>query len=342
LKSGNYYFAVDDGIWFIADKPEGPWKVSDQRPEEVDKIPPESEAYNVKYVYIYDATPDVVHVGYLPGYTWSFVYGGCVVYGTGYWYRPWYHHYYYPRPVTWGFGVHWNPYTGWGFSFGLSFGWVGWRFHPYAGWWGPRGFYPGYRHGFYHGYRRAYYHGMRRGYYAGRRAAYNNVYRYRMNRGVVRTGMPRQTRNLNHKARPANRPNNVYTDKKGNIYMRDKGGSWKKIDNKRQPRNTAPSRKPSDKVSTRPATRPAQKPATRPSTQPVNKKPQSRPTTQPVQKRPQTRPATRPSGGGNMSPQKRQQLQRAYQNRARGNTSFNRSRSYRGAARGRVGGMRRR
>ncbi len=348
LQSGKEYYCVDDGIWFIADNPKGPWKVSDKRPEDVDKIPPESEAYNVKYVYIYDSSPEVVYVGYLPGYTWSFVYGGCVVYGTGYWYRPWYHHYYYPRPVTWGFGVHWNPYTGWGFSFGLSFGWVGWRFHPYHGWWGPRGFYPGYRHGFYHGYRHGYYHGYRRGahagYYAGRRAAYNNVYRYRANNGVIRTGTPRQARNLNRKARPVNRPNNVYTDKNGNVYRRDKGGSWKKIDNRRQPRDV--NKRPATRPSTQPAKKPTSKPATRPATRPA-KQPQTRPvTTQPANKRPQTRPATRPSsrpGGGNVSPQQRQQLQRAYQNRSRGNTNYNRARSYRGgASRARSYGGRRR
>ena len=50
----NKYYCVDDAIWFVADKPTGPWIVSDVRPDEVDQIPPESEAYNVKYVYIYE------------------------------------------------------------------------------------------------------------------------------------------------------------------------------------------------------------------------------------------------------------------------------------------------
>ncbi len=347
IKSGKEYYCVDDGIWFIASDPKGPWKVSDKRPEDVEKIPPESEAYNVKYVYIYDSTPDVVYVGYLPGYTWSFVYHGCVVYGTGYYYHPWYHHYYYPRPVTWGFGVHWNPYTGWGFSFGISFGWVGWSFHPYGGWWGPRGFYPGYRHGYYHGYRHGYYHGYRRGayagYYAGKRAAYNNVYRYRANNGVIRTGTPRQTYNLNNKARPANRPNNVYTDRNGNIYKRDNGGNWQKIENNRQPRTAVQKPNQSARPSTQPVKKPAQKPSTRPvTTQPVNKKPQTNPSTRPSTK-PATRPATQPSRG-NISQQQQQQLQKAYQNRARGNTRYNSSmttRSYGGAPRG-GGGMRRR
>ncbi len=310
----NKYYSVDKGVWFVADKATGPWKVSDERPEEVDQIPPESEAYNVKYVYVYESTPEVVYVGYLPGYNWSFAYHGCVVYGTGYRYRPWYHHYYYPRPVTWGFGVHWNPYTGWGFSAGISFGWIGWRFHPYHGWWGPRGYYPGYRHGFYHGYRHGYYHGYRRGaaagHYAGRKSVYNNVYRSRAS-GVVRTGTPRNARNLNNKARPSTRPNNVYTDRKGNVYMRDKQGDWKQKDNNR----TRPAQKPSTRPSTKPATRPATRPAQKP------------------QKRPATPQKTRPS----MSQQQRHNLNRSYQHRSRGAASYKRARTTRsyGSARGR-------
>jgi len=324
------YYCVDDGVWFVAGKPDGPWAVSDVRPDEVDQIPPESEAYNVKYVYVYESTPEVVYVGYLPGYTSSYVYGGCVVYGTGYWYRPWYHNYYYPRPVTWGFGVHWNPYTGWGFSFGISFGWVGWGFHPYSrAYWGPRGFYPGYRHGYYHGYRHGYHHGYRRGAARGYAAGYNrarynnNVYRNR-GTGVRVNGTPRNAqsgRNLNNKARPSTRPNNVYTDRKGNVYQRDKTGNWQQKNNNR----TRPA--------TQPATRPATKPAQRPSTQPAT--------------RPATKPATRPSTGqtrpsNNISTQQRQQLSRSYQNRSRGNTNYNRTRSYGGGGARMGGGGRRR
>jgi hypothetical protein len=339
----NTYYAVDDGVWFVADKPNGPWKVSDTRPKEVDQIPPESEAYNVKYVYVYESTPEVVYVGYLPGYNWSFAYGGCVVYGTGFWYRPWYHHYYYPRPVTWGFGVHWNPYTGWGFSFGISFGWVGWRFHPYGGWWGPRGFYAGYRHGYYHGHRRGYYHGYRRGaaagYYAGRRSAYNNVYRKRSS-GVVRTGTPRNTRDLNKKTRPSTRPNNVYTDRKGNVYKRDKNGNWKSVNNRTRPA-TKPATRPTQKPATRPATtkpstRPATKPAAKPSTRPATR-PATRPSTRPAT-RPQTRPAPQQKARPSITPQQRQNLNRSYQNRSRGAASYNRARSYGGGGRSFRGG----
>lgn len=323
----NKYYCVDDAIWFVSDNPLGPWTVSDVRPDEVDRIPPESEAYNVKYVYIYESTPEVVYVGYLPGYTWSFAYGGCVVYGTGYWYRPWYYHYYYPRPVTWGFGVHWNPYTGWGFSFGLSYGWIGWGFHPYSrAYWGPRGYHYGYRHGYARGYNHGYYRGARHGYAAGYRAgqrnSYNNVYRNR-NTGVKHTGTARTqpaNRTLNNKARPSTRPNNVFADKKGNVYQRDKSGNW-------QNKNNA-----------KPAQRPTNQPSKQPATQPskgTTQKPQARPSTGQNRQTPQQRPS--------VSSQQKQQLNHSYQNRNRGNQNYNRARTsgYGGGGRGGARGGRR-
>lgn len=298
----NQYYCVDDAIWFVADKPTGPWIVSDVRPDEVDQIPPESEAYNVKYVYIYESTPEVVYVGYLPGYTWSYVYGGCVVYGTGYWYRPWYGYYYYPRPVTWGFGVHWNPYTGWGFSFGFSFGWVGWRFHPYRGWWGPRGYHHGYRHGYHrgyhHGYRHGYNRGATRGYAAGYRAgSSSNVYRNR-SAGVKTANVNRiqQTnRNLNSKARPSTKPNNVYTDRSGNVYQRKKNGNWENRSNRvtQQPSVQQQDIKTKDRA------------VQQPSANQQNRQRQS-------------------SG---MSQQQRQNLNQSHQNRSRGTQNYNRSRT---------------
>lgn len=178
------YYCVDDGIWFESTSATGPFSVSTVRPEGVEDIPAESPVYNVKYVYIYDYTPEVVYVGYTPGYTCSYVYGGVVVYGTGYWYRPWYRHYYYPRYPTWGFGVHYNPWTGWGFSVSISFG----RHYPHYGW-GPRGYHHGYRrgysHGYRHGYNRGYAQGASRGYRAGQASASRNVYSNRGN-GVDR------------------------------------------------------------------------------------------------------------------------------------------------------------
>ena len=226
------YYCVDDGIWFESEKATGPWEVSVRRPEAVDELPPDSPVYNVKYVYVYDYTPEVVYVGYTPGYTWSYVYGGVVVYGTGYYYRPWYGHYYYPRPVTWGFGVHYNPWTGWGFSFGVRYGWFSVGFHGYGGWWGPAGYRHGYRHGYYRGYHHGYRQGARAGYRAGQAAgrpeAYRNVYKNRAD-GIRSTGGRPQTRPspaTRNRAQPSTRPNNVYSDRKGNVYQSDRSGNW--------------------------------------------------------------------------------------------------------------------
>jgi uncharacterized membrane protein YgcG len=263
------YWCCDEAVWFVSNGPEGPWVVADYVPEEVQDLPADCPVYNVKYVYIYESTPEVVYVGYTPGYTYSYVYGGCVVYGSGYWYRPWYRHYYYPRPVTYGYGVHWNPYTGWGFSFGVSFGWlhIGWgRPCCWGGWWGPAGYRYGYRHGYHRGYRHGYHHGYHRGARAGFRAGYRagsgrpthygNMYQTRHN-GVKRTGQSRpSTRpSTQPSTRPATQPstrpatqpstrpatadrktpqtskqpNNVYTDRSGNVY-RQQGNSWQKND----------------------------------------------------------------------------------------------------------------
>jgi hypothetical protein len=121
LKSGKQYYLVEDAVWYVGPSPTGPWDVAESRPDEIDSIPPESPVYNVKYVYIYDTTPEVVYVGYTPGYTGSYVYHTTIVYGTGWYYRPWVSpYYYYPHQATWGFHISYNAWTGWGF--GLSWG----------------------------------------------------------------------------------------------------------------------------------------------------------------------------------------------------------------------------
>ncbi len=236
LLINSQYYCIDDGIWFVGSTAKGPYKVSDVRPAEVDDIPPNSEVYNVKYVYIYDSTPEVVYVGYTPGYTCSYVYGGVVVYGTGYYYYPWYHTYYYPRPVTYGFRVHYNPWTGWGFTWGVSYGWFSVGFHRRGyGWWGPAG----YRYGYRHGYRRGYHRGFRRGFNAGRRSGFragyragsrnsSNMYRNR-SAGVRSTGASRnQAARANQsrtQSRQSSKPNNMYSDRSGNVYRQQNNGN---------------------------------------------------------------------------------------------------------------------
>lgn len=116
IKSGKSYYVLENGVWFISANATGPWKVSDDRPKDLDKIPPSSPAYNAQNVYIYESTPQVVYVGYTPAYMGCYVYGGTVVYGTGYYYNPWYGPYYYPMPMTYGYSMHYNPYMGWSMS----------------------------------------------------------------------------------------------------------------------------------------------------------------------------------------------------------------------------------
>ena len=157
------YYAVDNGVWFQSYSANGPWVVSADRPYVVSLIPPRYPVYAMKYVYIYDVTPDYIYMGYTPGYLNTFVYGPTVVYGTGYHYRPWYGSYYYARPYTWGFNMHYNPWTGWGFGFNYNMGWFhmsAGNYSPWGwgGWWGPSVYRPSYcRAPYYGGYRHGYY-----------------------------------------------------------------------------------------------------------------------------------------------------------------------------------------
>jgi hypothetical protein len=268
MRANNKYYAVENGVWFVSNNATGPWSVSDERPSDVDKIPPSSPVYNTKYVYIYESSPEYVYVGYTPGYMGCYVYGPTVIYGTGYYYHPWYGAVYYPRPVTYGFGMHYNPWTGWSMYVGYSVGFF--SFHVgmgYGGcWWGP----PVYRPPF-----RPYYHPGYGGYY-GHHTSYhntnvnvnihhtNNIYNNRrdIQTNDIRRGSsssnnarrPTATTRDNPSTRPVstgnnaqNRrtgsaktvtpktntkvPNNVYSDKSGNVYKKESSGNWQQRDN---------------------------------------------------------------------------------------------------------------
>ena len=166
LRIRGRYYACDNAVWYVADSPTGPWLLADSIPtDDVDQLPPSVPVYNVKYVRIYDATPDEVYFGYTPGYLGCYSWGGTVVWGTGWYYRPWIGPtFWWPRPYTWGFHAQYTPWSGWGFGaswsypfFNVSDGWGGW-FHPigwgrppyrgggghgvHRGWFGPGGYRP--------------------------------------------------------------------------------------------------------------------------------------------------------------------------------------------------------
>ena len=129
------YYAVVNGVWFVARAALGPWAVADSVPDVIYTIPPSSPVYYATNVHVYGSTPDVVYAGYTPGY-----FGPClspegvVVFGTGFWYPPfigpdvWI-----GPPLTYGFGAGFACGLATGFAFGLAVD-HGWGCSP---WWGP-------------------------------------------------------------------------------------------------------------------------------------------------------------------------------------------------------------
>jgi hypothetical protein len=141
----NTYYCVQNGIWFVASSPTGPWVVATSVPAIIYTIPASSPVHYVTYVQVYGWTPEVVYVGYTPGYLGTVVSPeGVVVYGTGYYYPPYIGTYWIGWPWTYGFGVGfaWDFTTGFAFGFAAGAFWGTWC-HP---WWGPIGW------GWYHGW----------------------------------------------------------------------------------------------------------------------------------------------------------------------------------------------
>jgi hypothetical protein len=130
IQVGGAYFLILDGIWFTSSSPEGPWEMAENVPEAIYDIPPSSSAYNTTYVRIYESSPTSIYYRYRPGYRWSFLAWGVLVYGTGWRYRPYNRYYrvpvYYPRPITYGSRAYYNPARG-------TFGRYGYGYGPYRG-----------------------------------------------------------------------------------------------------------------------------------------------------------------------------------------------------------------
>jgi len=135
--AANNYFAVDNGVWFVAGSAVGPWAVASSVPPGIYSIPPSNPLHYVTYVKIYDSTPEVVYCGYTPGYFGTVVSADdVVVYGTGWYYPPYIGSYWIGWPWTFGFGAGfgWSSLGGWSFGFGPGF-----DYPFYRPWWGPLG-----------------------------------------------------------------------------------------------------------------------------------------------------------------------------------------------------------
>ncbi len=136
------YYAVENAVWFVGAAPVGPWAVATSVPPAIYSIPPSSSLHYVTYVKVYRSTPDVVYVGYTPGYYGTVVSSttSTVVYGTGWYYPPYVGSYWYGAPYTYGVGVAstWSSGTGWSITIGVGYTYGYPYYYP---WWGPWGYY---------------------------------------------------------------------------------------------------------------------------------------------------------------------------------------------------------
>jgi hypothetical protein len=139
------FYALQNAVWFSSTSLRGPWAVATVVPTVIYSIPVSSSLHYVTYVKVYSLTPEVVYVGYTPGYMGTYIdpVTGVVVYGTGYVYDPWVGSVWYGAPLTYGYAasVAYTPWAGWAVAFGLGWwwgastaGWWGWGPYPY---WGP-------------------------------------------------------------------------------------------------------------------------------------------------------------------------------------------------------------
>jgi len=246
LRIDNVYYAVDNGVWFTSKSATGPWVVADSIPEdEIKKIPPSEPVYNLTHVHVYESTPEVVYVGYTPGYMWSFPYYGVPIYGTGWYYPPfWWGPIYYPHPFTYGYAPAYSPYYGWGFGFGWTMGMISIGI-AWGGWWGgypgfhpPGGYYPPHWGGGGIGcYKCDIDIGDRprpepRGDRGGRNTASqlparNNIYNQPgVNDRMADRGTREASRNQLRGDRAGTGSNNVFTDRDGGVHRRDSKGNW--------------------------------------------------------------------------------------------------------------------
>jgi hypothetical protein len=252
IQADHKFYCAEEGAWYVADTAEGPWITAIEIPDEIRSIPASNPMYNVKYLYIYGYNDEVVYFGYYPGYTSSYVYYGTVVYGTGWYYRPWYSsRYYYPHHCTWGYHMRWHHWYGWGSSCHYSYSRYSFHIghHHHRGLWGPSGYRYGYRRGY------------RQGNNDARRDTPRNIYRNQGNADRVVQTAQRPGNTTSPKI--SDRKNNVFADKNGDVLRKNAQGKWE-VNRDGQ---WAADKQPAEKA--RPATLPESRPAAQPAQRPI-------------------------------------------------------------------------
>jgi len=119
IVADNRYYMCEQGVWFVASDPKGPWGMADKIPEEIYSIPPESPKHNVTYVTVVESDDDSVSYAQTAGYIGLTIAFGVAMWGTGYYYPPYWGYGYHPYPIYWrppyysyGVGAWYNPRTG--------------------------------------------------------------------------------------------------------------------------------------------------------------------------------------------------------------------------------------
>ena len=263
IKYGDKYYMCYQGVWFMANSPNGQWTIATSVPEDIYKIPPSSPSHAVTYVTVEqddDDDDDWVTFAAYAGYTGLMVGWGCTVWGTGWYYPPyyWYGGYYpiyYPYWRTYGYGAWYNPYTGIYGTAGRIYGpyggaGFGARYNPATGTYARGAF----AYGPYGARGAAQAYNPRTGTYAATRQG-SNVYgswgSTHVQRGDDWVNTKRFTSSAGNTTRVTRgdqggmisrrgpggsgfvgaRGENVYAGRDGNVYRRDQNGNWQKWDN---------------------------------------------------------------------------------------------------------------
>lgn len=264
IKVGDMYYMCYQGIWFQANVPKGPWTIASSVPAEVYLIPPSSPSHSVTYVTVEpddNSEDDWVTYASYAGYSGLMVGWGCAVWGTGWYYPPyyWYGGYYpvyYPYWRTYGYGSWYNPYTG-------RYGTAGRIYGPYGGVGFGARYNPGtgtysrgaFAYGPYGARGAAEAYNPRTGTYAKTRQGsgvygswgsthvqrgddWANTKRFtnsagnttRVTRGSEGGGMISR-RGPDGRGFVGSNGENVYAGRDGNVYRRDQSGNWSKWEN---------------------------------------------------------------------------------------------------------------
>jgi hypothetical protein len=149
VMADNRYYSCYQGAWFVAPQPTGPWTLAAPLPAVLYTIPPSSPLYPCTFVRVYESTPTTVTYGYTSGYNMSYVSGGVIVYGTGYYYPPYIYPapipIYYPYPYSYAGATYYNSATGAWAQGGAIYGpyggaaKAGYAYNPNTGAWAQGG-----------------------------------------------------------------------------------------------------------------------------------------------------------------------------------------------------------